>query len=51
MLNGVVAARRTLAKPPLRTTSPSRFSPAWAPSAAPTSWPSDAGTQIAVEKA
>ena len=35
----------TATKPPLRTTSPSRFSPACAPSAAPTSWFSDAGTQ------
>ena len=41
MLNGVAAALRTREKPPSRTTSLSRFSPACAPSAAPTSWLSD----------
>ena len=37
MLNGVAAALRNCEKPPLRTTSPIRFSPACAPSARPTS--------------
>jgi hypothetical protein len=38
MLKGVSAARRTRPKPPLVITSRSRFSPARAPRAAPTSW-------------
>src|SRR6266850_1122793 len=36
-LNGVCVARRNWEKPPAVTTSRSRFSPAWAPSAKPTS--------------
>ena len=51
ILNGVAAARRKRVKPPWRQTSARRFSPACAPSAAPTSWLSDAGTQTLVEKA
>ena len=37
MLVGVSVARRTRVKPPCRSTSVSRFSPAWAPRAKPTS--------------
>ena len=48
-LNGVSAARRTRVKPPSCSTSASRFSPACAPSASPTSWLSDAGVQSIVE--
>jgi hypothetical protein len=51
MLKGVSAARRTFEKPASFKTSVSRFSPACAPSAAPTSWLSEAGTQTLVEKA
>jgi hypothetical protein len=51
MLNGVSAARRTLEKPPLTMTSRSFASPAWAPSAAPTSCDLDVGRQIIVEAA
>ena len=51
MLNGVSAARRTRQKPPSRITSVSRASPAWAPSASPTSWLSDAGVQSIVDAA
>jgi hypothetical protein len=40
MLNGVAAARRTREKPPERTTSLIRFSPACAPSARPCEAPS-----------
>jgi len=50
-LNGVAVARRKREKPPARTTSRSRASPAWAPRANPTSWLRDAGTQIIVEAA
>ena len=48
-LKGVSAARLTLLNPPCLTTSARRASPAWAPSASPTSWESDAGVQITVE--
>ena len=50
-LNGVSADRRTRLKPPSCSTSASRCSPAWAPSASPTSWLSDAGVQSIVEPA
>src|SRR5262245_32469610 len=50
-LNGVAVARRKRVKPPWRTTSPSRRSPACAPSAAAPSWLSEAGTHSWVEKA
>ena len=48
-LNGVSVARRTRVNPPCLSTSVSCASPAWAPSARPTSWASDAGVQITVE--
>src|SRR3981189_2642456 len=48
-LNGVCVARRNSEKPPAVTTSRSRFSPACAPSAKPTSWDSEAGVQISAE--
>src|SRR5207245_2692286 len=48
-LNGVAVARRNRVKPACVTTSRSRFSPACAPSASPTSWASDAGVQIIVD--
>jgi hypothetical protein len=51
MLNGLAVAFRQREKPPARTTSDSRFSPACAPRAAPTSWLSEAGTHTAAEKA
>jgi hypothetical protein len=51
MLNGVSAARRKREKPAWRATSASFRSPACAPSAAPTSWPSEAGTHTLVENA
>ena len=50
-LNGVSADRRTRLKPPSCSTSARRCSPAWAPSASPTSWLSDAGVQSIVEPA
>src|SRR3954467_12642284 len=49
MLNGVSATRRNVVKPALVTMSRSRASPAWAPSAAPTSWDSELGVQSSVE--
>ncbi len=48
-LKGVSAARRTRLKPPSLSTSVRRCSPAWAPSARPTSWLSEAGVQSIVE--
>ena len=51
MLNGVAVAFLTRPKPPWRITSLKRFSPACAPSAAPTSWLSDVGTQMLVDEA
>src|SRR5262249_7798700 len=51
MLKGVSVARRTLAKPALPITSRRRCSPAWAPSAAPTSCDFEVGTQTRVEAA
>src|SRR6266516_2617995 len=48
-LNGVSVARRNRVRPPEVTTSRIRASPAWAPSARPTSWDSDAGVQRSVE--
>ena len=48
-LNGVAVARRNRVKPACVTTSRSRFSPACAPSASPTSWASDAGVQTIVD--
>jgi hypothetical protein len=48
-LKGVCVARRNRVNPPLVTTSRSRFSPACAPSANPTSCESDAGVQSSVE--
>ena len=50
-LKGVSATRRKRVKPAATTTSRSRASPAWAPSASPTSWASDAGVQTSVETA
>ena len=49
MLNGVSAARRKRVIPPAVTTSRMRASPAWAPSASPTSCDSEAGVQRSVE--
>jgi hypothetical protein len=49
MLNGVSSARRKRVKPPSVTTSRNRASPAWAPSASPTSWSREAGVQTSVE--
>ena len=49
MLAGVWATRRTRVKPASLSTSRSRFSPAWAPSARPTSWLSEAGVQRSVD--
>ncbi len=51
MLAGVCATRRTVLKPASCITARSRFSPACAPSASPTSWLSDAGVQSSVEAA
>ena len=48
-LNGVSVARRKRVKPPAVTTSRNRASPAWAPSARPTSWSRDAGVQTSVD--
>ena len=48
-LSGVSVARRKRPNPPSATTSRRRASPAWAPSARPTSWSLDAGTQRVVE--
>lgn len=50
-LNGVSVARRKRVNPPAVTTCRSRSSPAWAPSANPTSCDSDAGVQIIVDAA
>ena len=50
-LNGVSAARRTRVKPALPRTSRRRASPAWAPSARPTSWESELGVHSSVENA
>lgn len=49
IFSGVSATRRTRLKPPDRITSESRFSPACAPSASPSSCASDVGTQIIVD--
>src|ERR1700728_758931 len=49
MLNGVSAALRNRVKPAVVTTSLIRASPAWAPSASPTSWDSEAGVHSSVE--
>ncbi len=49
-LNGVWVARRTRLKPAARSTSPSRRSPACAPRPRPTSWSSDPGVQITVDR-
>src|ERR1700733_2740233 len=49
MLNGVSAARRKRVKPAAVTTSLIRASPAWAPSASPTSCDSEAGVHSSVE--
>ena len=51
ILNGVSAARRTDAKPPVLITSLSRASPACAPNANPTSCANDVGTQTMVDAA
>jgi len=51
ILNGVSAARRTLPNPPLRMTSLSFASPAWAPRPALTSCDNEVGRQIMVEAA
>lgn len=51
MLNGVSAARRTVGNPLSWRISARRLSPAWAPSAVPTSCPSEQGTHTLVEKA
>ena len=48
-LKGVWVARRKRLNPPVVTTSRMRFSPAWAPRAAPTSCAIEAGTQSSVE--
>jgi hypothetical protein len=48
-LNGVCVALRKRLKPPAAITSPSRFSPACAPKARPTSCDSDAGVQRRVD--
>ena len=48
-LNGVSVARRKRVNPPAFTTSRRRASPAWAPSASPTSWSREAGVQTSVE--
>ena len=50
-LNGVSAARRKRVQPPAVTTSRIRASPAWAPSARPTSCESEAGVHSSVENA
>jgi thiosulfate/3-mercaptopyruvate sulfurtransferase len=46
MLVGVSAARRIRVKPASRSTAVRRASPAWAPSASPTSCARDAGVQL-----
>src|SRR5207248_6712865 len=51
MLKGVSVARRKRLKPPALATSRNLASPAWAPSARPTSWSSDVGVQTMVEPA
>ena len=51
ILNGVSVARRTVLNPPDVIISRNFFSPAWAPSPAPTSWASEVGKQIMVEPA
>ena len=48
-LNGVSVALRKRLKPPAAITSPSRFSPACAPRAKPTSCDSEAGVQRRVD--
>ena len=50
-LKGVSAARRKRVKPAAVTTSLILASPAWAPSASPTSWDSEAGVHSSVENA
>jgi hypothetical protein len=50
MLNGVSAARRTDEKPPARSTSARRASPACVPSAARPGCESEPGVQTSVEK-
>ena len=49
-LNGVSVARRTRLNPASRSTAASRRSPACAPSPRPTSWASDPGVQITVDR-
>ena len=49
-LNGVWVARRTLLKPASVSSAASRRSPACAPSPRPTSWSSDPGVQITVDR-
>ena len=51
MFTGVSVARRMRVKPASVSTARSRFSPAWAPSARPTSCASDAGVQMSVDAA
>ena len=51
MLNGVSATRRNRVNPPAVTTSRILASPAWAPSARPTSCDSDDGVHSSVENA
>ena len=50
-LNGDCTARRNVVKPAPCTTARSRASPAWAPSASPTSCASEHGVQISVDAA
>jgi len=50
-LNGVSVARRNRVKPPSANTRASRASPAWAPSARPTSCESEFGVQTMVDAA
>jgi hypothetical protein len=49
-LNGVSVARRTRVNPASRSTMPRWSSPACAPSPRPTSYASDAGAQITVDR-
>jgi hypothetical protein len=50
-LNGVWVARRTRVKPAASRTSRNRASPAWPPSASPTSWDLELGVHTIVEAA
>ena len=49
-MNGVSVARRNRRKPASAKTARRRVSPAWAPSASPTSWDSEFGVQTIVDK-